>query len=93
MRAITLESQVVQASHQVSTPLGEETVVLDLQAEEYLRLNPVASRIWQLIRQPRRVSEVIHLLEQEFDVERPRLERDVLHFLQQLLEQGLIRLL
>jgi hypothetical protein len=89
---LTLDSRVVASDDQVHTSLGDEAVILGLQDGVYYGLEAVGARVWSLLSVPRRVSEIIALLVEEFDVSAERCERDVLAFLGDLGERGLIRL-
>jgi hypothetical protein len=70
---------------------GGITMIADSQDEIY-RLDAVGERIWSLLEQPCAVSAVCKALEDEFSVDPETCERDVLAFLEQLREKGLIRL-
>jgi len=55
-------------------------------------LNPVGTSIWEHADGRTRVSEIVDAITEEFDVDRARAEEDVKEFLQQLLEQGIIKI-
>jgi len=50
----------------------------------------VGAWIWNLIQEPRTVSEIQDVLLKEYDVEPGRCERDLLVLLQKLADEGLI---
>ena len=87
---ITATSTVVASKDQVSSDLAGETVLLSMQSAMYYGLDEVASRIWELVRDPIRVSEVRDAILSEYDVEPDRCEADVLTFLRELAAKGLI---
>jgi hypothetical protein len=89
-RTIGLNSTVVVSPHQVSTELGQETVILGAQAGEYFGLNEVGARIWSLLQQPTRVSTLCDIIVSEYDVARETCIRDVLELLGELDDKGLI---
>jgi hypothetical protein len=72
--------------------VGGETVLLDLQSEQYFGLDAVGTRIWQLLGEGAGTDAVVETLLQEFEVERETLAADVSELLRQLAEAGLIRL-
>ena len=74
----------------LSQEVSGETVLLDLHTEKYFGLDPVGTRVWQLLAERKRVGEILSALGIEFDAERDRLESDVMAFLGHLLEAGLI---
>ena len=49
---------VIATKHQVSCPLGEDTIILDMKAGLYFSLDNVGAKVWELIQQPRSVSEL-----------------------------------
>lgn len=70
--------------------MGEETVLLDLASGIYFGLDPVGSRIWSLIESPRPISEIRDELLKEYEVDETTCENEVLRFLNQAAERGLI---
>jgi hypothetical protein len=58
----------------------------------YYGLNPIGTRIWKLIQEPRTVPEVCDVLLEEYEVEPERCQRDVLALLQELASKGLIEI-
>lgn len=89
-RDISTSSIVVAAKDQVSSDLAGETVLLSMQSAMYYGLDQVGSRIWELVREPIRVSEIRNAIMAEYDVEQERCEADVLAFLRELSGKGLI---
>jgi hypothetical protein len=89
---ITASSIVVASEEQVASDLDGETVVLSLESARYFGLQGAGPRIWELVRQPVRVSEVCDAIASEYDVTPERCESDVLTFLRELLGKGLIKL-
>ena len=87
----TPESRVVVSDEQVHTSLGDEAVILGLGDGVYYGLDAVGARVWSLLAAPRRVSEIIAVVTEEFDVGRERCEHDVLALLGELAERRLIR--
>ncbi len=67
-----------------------ETVLLDLNGENYFGLNEVGTRIWQLLQAGARVGEVLNTLSDEYDASREQLEQDLNDLLARLLEQELV---
>ncbi|SRR5258708_83196 len=53
-------------------------------------LNAVASSIWQTIARPRSKSEIVQIIEQNFEGDRQHVERDVEVFLAEMSAAGLI---
>ena len=88
--AVSKHSTVVAAKDQVSSDLGGEVAILDLKAGVYYGLEAVGLRIWDLLQEPRAVSEIRDTILKEYDVEPERCERDLLVLLQSLAAEELI---
>jgi hypothetical protein len=88
---LALKSRVVVSDEQVHTSLGDEAVILGLEDGVYYGLDAVGARVWSLLAEPRRVSEIVAAVTEEFDVGRERCEQDVLALLGELAERRLIR--
>ena len=69
-----------------------ETVLLDLNTDQYFGLNEVGSRIWELVGEGQSLEQLIDTLLAEYDVTRQQLEADVRHWLGMLLEAGLLEI-
>ncbi|HUA01888.1 MAG TPA: PqqD family peptide modification chaperone [Candidatus Aquilonibacter sp.] len=88
---LSLESIVAAAAEQVSCPLGDEAAILNLKNTVYYGLDPVGARIWNLLQQARRVSDLRDTLVEEYEVETVRCERDLLELLEKMRAEGLIQ--
>jgi len=71
--------------------VGGEGVVVRQDAAEVMVLNGVGARVLELLDGARTVAAVLDTLAQEYDVGRPDLEHDILAYLGELLEAGVIR--
>ena len=69
--------------------LDDEAVLLDLKSGMYFGLNPVGTRVWQLLADQAALSAVLETLAGEYDVERDELERDLLTLGRELCDRGL----
>jgi hypothetical protein len=83
---------VVAAPEQISCDLGGEEVILDLNTGVYYGLNPVGSRIWSLIHEPRSTQEILDVMMSEYEVNHYECEQQVLDFLNELAERGLVEI-
>jgi hypothetical protein len=88
--AITGHSTIAVAKDKLSADLADEAVVLDLKSGMYYGLDEVGARIWMLIQEPRTVNQVRDALVREYEVDADRCERDLVAFLQELVDQGLV---
>ena len=88
--SISADSVVTAAKEQISADLQGEAVVLDLSKNMYYGLDEVGSRIWALIDEPRKVSEVRDAIVAEYDVDEETCQRDLIGFLATLEQEGLV---
>ena len=87
---LRLTSIVVATSEQVSCALGDESAILSLKNSVYYGMDPVGSRIWNLLAQRRSVGDLRDILVGEYDVESERCERDLFLLLEKMRSEGLI---
>lgn len=90
--AINEAISVVQASDVVAAEMDGETLMMRIKSGMYYGLDDVGSKIWELIAETRQVSHVIDSLIKEYDVVRAQCQVDTLDLLNQLYEEGLIKL-
>ena len=70
--------------------LDGEAVILQLEAGMYFGLDPVGTRLWQLIETHGQLRPVLEAALQEFDVSRDVLERDLIELVSRLSEKELL---
>ncbi|HEX8744013.1 MAG TPA: PqqD family protein [Thermoleophilaceae bacterium] len=75
----------------VSAPLEEWLVMMDIDAGKYYLLDDVASFVWTRLAAPTPVEELVADLCTRYDVTPARCEADVLPFLTELHEKGLVQ--
>lgn len=85
-----LENRIAATSEVVTSSVGDELVLLDLQRGIYYGLNPAGVRIWQLLAGGLSIGETIERLAGEHDAPREELERDVVRIVEELQERQLI---
>jgi coenzyme PQQ synthesis protein D (PqqD) len=90
--AVQKQATVRIADDVISRVLKGEAVILGLGTGTYFGLDPVGTRIWQLIEERGRVTEILAGLVEEYDVEPEQCERDLLRLLGELKCRGLITL-
>jgi len=71
--------------------VGNESVLLDLKTEQYMGLDDVSTRFWQLLTGGGSIQSAYERLLEEFDVEPEQLRKDLEEFIQELLRLGLIQ--
>ena len=89
---VSMNAVVRAASEQVSSEVGGEIVILDLAGGVYHGLDGVGARVWQLIQQPRRVSDIHDILVREYAVEADACARGLLKLLEELQSNRLLEI-
>jgi coenzyme PQQ synthesis protein D (PqqD) len=91
-RVVSESSTVVVAKDQISCNLADEAVVLNFKAGMYYGLNSVAAKVWSLIQEPKRVSEIRDAILAEYAVDADRCQRELFDLLRDLQAKDLIRI-
>jgi hypothetical protein len=87
---LLLTSVVVANREQLSTNLGDEVVILHLNAGAYYGLDHVGVFVWNFIQEPQKVSDICDAILGEYEIERERCESDLLALLEELAANQLI---
>lgn len=88
---LSTASIVVQTDDIQTATVGAELVMMSIESNGYFGLDAIGRRIWELIAAPRRVGDICAQLTTEFDVAPDQCEADVLHFLNELVGYGVVR--
>lgn len=88
---ISTESIVNKIEDIVASDIDDEKVMMSVEKGQYYNLDPIGSRVWELIEKPIKVSEMVDALLLKYDVDRKTCERDVLAFLEELHEYGILQ--
>ena len=71
--------------------LEGEMVLLDLDTGIYFGLDPVGTRMWNLLAEHRATEKVVEAMLGEYEVEEPRLRGDLEDLVRKLAEKGLVK--
>jgi hypothetical protein len=74
----------------LSSKIDDEVIIMGLQTDKYYGLDAIASRIWELLEEPRSLDELVSLLREEYEVEEDICRQETLALLQDLSSQKLI---
>ena len=91
--ALSLESRVEKDEDVLFRNLSDEAVLVNLRTGHYFGLDPVGTRIWELLGSKERLSDVLAAVLEEFEVEEDPARSDLLALVSQLQEKELIRVL
>ncbi len=90
MTTILLETMFCRSPQLMTSGVGEEIMMMDINKGMYYALNPVSSRIWTLLEQPLSVQDLCKRLLVEYDIEPDLCEQEVKQFLEQLLARKVV---
>ena len=80
----------VRNSKTISGRLHDEIVMMDLDQGKYFSLNPVATRIWDLLEKQLALDELCGLLLDEYEVNYDQCETEVKEHLDEMIRLGLV---
>ncbi len=90
--SIELNSLIVRGENILSTPIDNELVILNIAKNNYVGLDEIGLRIWELLEKPIRVDELCNQLSREFEATPEQIIDDVIPFLADLDSEGLVNL-
>lgn len=87
---VALNDHLAIPDEVVTTKVGRETVLLNLQTGMYHSLDPVGTRFLDLLRSNGSLDSVVQAMLEEFEVSTEKLETDLLKLSQDMLTRGLL---
>jgi hypothetical protein len=87
---LSLDSSLKVSDDVVFRDLDGEAIILNLASGVYFGLDPVGTRMWQLIEQRGRLKDVLAAMRDEYDAPAEKIEGDLLHLASELSEMGLL---
>jgi hypothetical protein len=89
---MNLNQNVTLSPEVISQEVSGETVLLDLESENYFGLDEVGTRIWQLMKETNDLQAIYQTLLAEYDVSEERLQQDLDTLLGEIAGLGLVTL-
>ena len=89
-KRLQLGSVVVRKKDLPSTAVDADLVILNLETNNYIGLDNIGRRIWELLDTPSPVAEIARMMCAQFAGPPGVIERDVLALLQEMAAEGLI---
>jgi hypothetical protein len=91
MTNVSLASTVCHTPSPVAADVAGETVLMSLERSRCYGLGDIGSEIWSKLVSPVRVSDLIEEFSDRYEAAPGVIERDVLQLLNQLADEGLIK--
>lgn len=90
MNRLTKDACIARADNLIFTDLDDETILMSIDQGAYYGMEQTARRIWELLESPRIISDLCSRLSEEYRVEPALCEPEIISFLEELREEGLI---
>ena len=87
---LTLTAQVTPREGVVFQQLHDEAVLLNLDSGLYFGLDPIGTRIWNLLAERQSLPQIVSAIMAEYDVDDEQCQADLLKLLGDLEAQGLV---
>jgi hypothetical protein len=87
---ISQTDQIVHIAGVLSTRVDKEMVILNMATNQYIALDQIGRRIWDLTEKPVQVDVLCQQLSVEFTGDPQQIRADVMDFLAELLAEGLL---
>lgn len=84
------DTKIVRTNKALASSIEDELVMFDVNAGEYYSLNNVATAVWNHLETEKTVDELCQSLTKEFDISVDQCRKEILEFLPELEEKGLI---
>lgn len=88
---VSFKERVAAPAHVMVRYLDRESVLLNLETEQYFGLDETGTRMWQLVTASPNLHVAYQELLQEFDVEPELLQANLVEFLGRLVDNGLLQ--
>ena len=87
---LSADTLVAVSGNQVSTDVGNEFAILNFDSGIYYGLIEVGACVWNFIAEPKTVAQIHQHIQSQYEVDWDQCHQDLLHFLAQLAEAGLV---
>ncbi|WP_423409222.1 lasso peptide biosynthesis PqqD family chaperone [Heyndrickxia sp. MSNUG] len=87
---IIMESKIAQMPGNIVSDMDGEKVMLNIDNGNYYNLGEMGGVIWEMIKEPNSVDNLINELLLEYEVEKKDCENQVISFINKLYSEGLI---
>ncbi|SHR98885.1 SynChlorMet cassette protein ScmD [Mycobacteroides abscessus subsp. abscessus] len=91
-KGITLTDRIKRVEGNIVSDMDGEKVMLSVKNGKYYNLGEIGGSIWELLDSTVEVNDLVQKLMEEFHVERDECETQTTHFLNHLLQEGLVEL-
>ncbi len=83
-------TRYIRNSKTISGRLHDEMVMMDMDQGKYFSLNQTATVIWEMLENPMTIEDICTRLAEDFEVDMRQCREDVLSYLEEMTDRGLI---
>ncbi len=87
---MNLEMKLTIPEQVIFRQMGDEMVLLDLESGLYFGVDGVGQRIWETFVEGRNLEEAVAVVVAEYEVEAAQAQADVIAFVRNLVDRGLL---
>lgn len=88
---MTQDTTIIRTNKALVSSIEDELVMFDVNAGQYYGLNNVATAVWNHLETEKTVDELAQALTAEFDISLDECRQELIEFLPELEEKGLIK--
>lgn len=92
MNKITNSSTLVISDDVVSCDLDGEAAILNIDSGIYFGLDPIGAKIWNSLKKPCEISDLMKMILNEYDVDEEILKNDLFELVNDLMKYGLVKI-
>jgi len=85
-----VSKKYIRNNKAISGRLDDELVMMDIDKGKYFALNPVATRVWELLEKPMELMEICRVLSDEYEVSVEQCQLETNEYLEELIRLGLL---
>ncbi len=90
MKTINNETKLSKSPSILSSKVDDEIILLSIKGSEYLGLNDIATRIWEILDKEISLGQLIDTLTSEYDIDAETCERETMELIDSLCTEELI---
>ncbi|WP_164667428.1 lasso peptide biosynthesis PqqD family chaperone [Virgibacillus doumboii] len=90
-KTISINDIVSQIEGNIVSDMDGEKVMLSIQNGKYYNLGEIGGEIWEFIKEPASIHDLIRSLVAQYDVEESECRDQTIGFIDHLLEEGLVK--
>jgi len=89
-KELNLDSLIVKTENFVSSELDDSLVMMSLETNSYYGLDEIGRRFLELAEEAIKISEIVKVMLEEYEVSPEKCEEDIISLAESLLKEGII---